>query len=111
MLVIITTSTYSTLTKSHFARAFGPAAANMLIRLAMPQLTAAFVILTCSHVQIITRLSSGYPMIYLWLATQFVGATDSTNSEDRKWSKGTIRWMVMYAMIQGGLFASFLPPA
>lgn len=29
------------------------------------------------------------------------------------WDVGriVIRWMVLYALIQGGLFASFLPPA
>lgn len=111
MLVIIMVSSYTTLTTSDFARRFGSAAANTLIRLALPQLTAAVVILLCSHVQIITRLSSGYPLIYLWLASKLVDGTGAKISHEKKWSKGIIRWTVMYAMIQGGLFASFLPPA
>lgn len=111
MLVLITVSSYTTLTRSGFARTSGPAAANTLIRLALPQLTTAFVILLYSHVQIITRLSSGYPLIYLWLASQLVDDTGAKISKRRKWSKTTIRWMVMYAVIQGGLFSSFLPPA
>jgi len=48
--------------------------------------------------QIITRLSTGYLLIYLWLASQFVYDNSVKVSEERKWSKGIIRWMVMYAM-------------
>ena len=30
-----------------------------------------------------------------------------------KWkpARMTVRWMIIYAVVQGGLFASFLPPA
>jgi len=108
MLAIMVISSYTALSASEL---FEPAAADILKRLALPQLIAAVVILTCSHVQIITRLSSGYPLIYLWLASQLVDRVGAKNPRERGWSKATIRWMVMYAMIQGGLFASFLPPA
>ena len=81
-------------------------------RLLVPQLVLAILALTTYHVQIITRLSSGYPIWYWWLA--------SLTLEDRKvqvlgkyWSppKIIVQWMICYALIQGGLFASFLPPA
>lgn len=80
--------------------------------LLVPQLALAILALTTYHVQIITRLSSGYPIWYWWLASWIL--------EDRKvqvlgkyWSppKIIVQWMICYAFIQGGLFASFLPPA
>ena len=80
-------------------------------RLAVPQLLLAVLALTNYHVQIITRISSGYPLWYWWLASKI----------DRqrplrliKWDipvKAIPRWMVLYALVQGGLFAAFLPPA
>lgn len=81
-------------------------------RLLVPQLALAILALTTYHVQIITRLSSGYPIWYWWLASLIL--------EDRQvqvlgkyWSppKIMVQWMICYALIQGGLFASFLPPA
>ena len=85
---------------------------DILRRLLMPQALLAILALTTYHVQIITRLSSGYPVWYWWLASMILG--------DRKIlifgkylspAKLTVRWMVCYALIQCGLFASFLPPA
>lgn len=71
--------------------------------LALPQLSLAILALVSYHVQIITRLASGYPLWYIWLAHQTVkGGTRPS---------ATIRWMVIYALIQAGLYASFLPPA
>ena len=55
------------------------------------------------HVQIITRISSGYPVWYWWVAGKVV--------EGDAWGKRTVVFMVMYAAIQGALFTSFLPPA
>ncbi|KEF57550.1 uncharacterized protein A1O9_05467 [Exophiala aquamarina CBS 119918] len=71
--------------------------------LALPQLILAILALTSYHVQIITRLASGYPLWYIWLSHQIVGG----------WSRTSviIRYMVMYGLIQAGLYASFLPPA
>ena len=81
-------------------------------RLLFPQIVLVFLALTSYHVQIITRLSSGYPVWYWWLA--------SLTLEDEKIrvfgrtcrpAKIVSGWMVGYALIQSGLFASFLPPA
>jgi phosphatidylinositol glycan class V len=87
----------------------------MLIRLAMPQLVLAVLTLTSFHVQIITRISSGYPLIYIFIASSLIDIRGGRS----KWvSGGSIdypqlitRWMVVYAIVQGGLFATFLPPA
>jgi GPI mannosyltransferase 2 len=65
----------------------------------------AILALTTYHVQIITRISSGYPLWYIWLAiVNCVG-------ENQKLLKWTTYWMVLYAFVQAGLYASFLPPA
>lgn len=79
----------------------------LLFRLALPQLTLAGLALTTFHVQIITRISSGYPLWYLVLAREI---TDE-DTKGTRFAKWTVRWMVMYGLIQGVLFASFLPPA
>lgn len=80
--------------------------------IAIPQLVLSGLALTNYHVQIITRLSSGYPVWYLWL-TSIVLEDRKLNLFGRKWrlGRGLLRWIVLYALIQGGLFASFLPPA
>ncbi len=87
-------------------------ARHVILRLAIPQLVLAVMAMTSYHVQIITRLSSSYPVWYWWLAS-----TMSENKETvvfgRKWRLARVisRWMVVYAIVQGGLFVSFLPPA
>lgn len=80
--------------------------------MALPQLVLAALALTNYHVQIVTRLSSGYPLWILWLASIILEESE-TNLLERKWrlGKALTRWIVLYALIQGGLFASFLPPA
>lgn len=81
-------------------------------RIALPQLVLAILALTNYHVQIITRLSSAYPVWYWWLACSIVSDGSQKESRGECTRPGLVsRWMVMYAMIQGGLFASFLPPA
>ena len=82
------------------------------LRLAIPQIILATLALTIYHVQIITRLSSGYPVWYWWLASLILENRD-TSLMGKKWSTACIisKWMVIYAIVQGGLFASFLPPA
>jgi len=72
-------------------------------RLALPQIVLACLAITNYHVQIITRLASGYPLVYIWLAERI-----STN---KKYSQLSTRFCVMYGLIQAGLYASFLPPA
>ncbi|MCJ1472255.1 ER membrane glycoprotein subunit of the GPI transamidase complex-like protein [Lambiella insularis] len=85
---------------------------KMMRLLSMPQLALALLALTNYHVQIITRLSSGYPLWYWWLAVSIIANQDRSLSVVQ-WAKPQVitRWMVIYAVIQGGLFASFLPPA
>ena len=79
----------------------------------MPQIALALLGLTTYHVQVITRLSSGYPVWYWWLAHFIIedARVIATPQECIKVGLVVTRWMVMYAVIQGGLFASFLPPA
>ncbi|KAI4124990.1 MAG: hypothetical protein LQ347_005520 [Umbilicaria vellea] len=81
-------------------------ARRVVLRLAIPQLVLAVMTLTTYHVQIITRLSSGYPVWYWWLASMM-----SQNREmvvfGKKWQLARVitRWMVVYAIVQGGLFS------
>ena len=74
------------------------------VRLALPELLLPLLALTTYHVQIITRISSGYPLWYVGLAATMVG-----NAQPR--SKTLVRFMVLYAAIQAALYTSFLPPA
>jgi phosphatidylinositol glycan class V len=75
----------------------------LLFRLALPQLALASAALTTFHVQVITRLSSGYPLWYLVLAQDVL--------DDKRVAKWVVRWFVMYSIIQAVLFVAFLPPA
>ncbi|PUU79323.1 hypothetical protein B9Z19DRAFT_1192659 [Tuber borchii] len=72
-------------------------------KLAIPQILLAVMALLTYHVQIITRLSSGCVVWYWWVACM-ICAGDAR-------AKWIVRWMVCYALIQGVLFAAFLPPA
>ncbi|KAK6071996.1 mannosyltransferase [Seiridium cupressi] len=83
-----------------------PLDASLLIgAIALSQLLLAGAAVTTYHIQVITRLSSGLPLWYFWLAQKLV---DSGTSKS---AGGVVIYMVMYATIQGALFASFLPPA
>ena len=82
------------------------------VRLAIPQLVLAVLAFFVYNVQIITRLSSGYPLWYICLAEHIVLYSElGTEEKSFLRSNYVFRFMVMYAVIQGGLFASFLPPA
>lgn len=83
-----------------------PIAADTFIlrNLAISQLVLALLTLTTAHVQIITRISSASP-VWVWALAMASGAGTSP------WTKNAVRFMVMYSIIQAGLFASFLPPA
>ena len=72
---------------------------------ALSQLILAALAVTHYHVQVITRISSGYPLWCFWLASKLGDAKGSVTG--RKF----VIFMVMYATVQGALFASFLPPA
>lgn len=81
-------------------------------RLAIPQGILTVLALTNYHVQIISRLSSGYPVWYWWLTSKMIDNSE-LKWRGTRWNFGRVivRWMILYALIQGGLFASFLPPA
>ena len=84
---------------------------TILRRLALPQMVLAVLALTSYHVQIISRLASGYPIWYWWLTSSIIEAQKASFGRIKVPSEIITRWMVMYAIIQGGLFASFMPPA
>ncbi|KAK8184117.1 GPI mannosyltransferase 2 [Phyllosticta citribraziliensis] len=86
---------------------------RFLIQMALPQLALALLALTNFHVQIINRISSGYPLWYLAVAAGLDGAAPLQHLAiaGKRTSASILRLMVMYATIQGALFASFLPPA
>lgn len=97
---------------------------RLLRSLAVPQFLLAVLALTSYHVQIITRLSSGYYIWYIWLAaflTQTSNFVSTDYSHGKKKPNATefglfspmevIRYMVLYAAVQAGLYSSFLPPA
>ena len=78
---------------------------SLLRSMAASQIILGILAIAIYHVQIITRLSSAYPLWYWWMARSL---------EDRSRAKvasGIVIFMVMYALIQGALFAFFLPPA
>ncbi|KAG9563181.1 DUF409 domain protein, partial [Aureobasidium melanogenum] len=102
-----------------------------LVCLALPQILLAFLALTTFHVQIVNRIATGYPIWYIVLAAAFVspnmvGRVDKTVRQDNQSSivatlkyqlskqstqQLVVRGMLMYSIIQGGLYASFMPPA
>ena len=82
----------------------------MLARLAVPQGLLAVMAFTSYHVQIINRISSGYPLWYWYLVTSAVDLSSSTPKHSRT-LVAAVYSMVAYALIQGVLFGSFLPPA
>ena len=85
-----------------------------LPQLALPQLVLAITAATNFHVQVINRLSSGYPVWYLAVARYIMGQNGPAALQNKlsPWvSQWVCRGLIMYAIIQGALFASFLPPA
>ena len=78
-------------------------------RFALPQLILALLATTNYHVQIITRISSGYVVWYWWIVSLLTTSMPRTVINNP--SKWVVRWMVIYSLVQAGLFASFLPPA
>ncbi|CAG9936678.1 unnamed protein product [Clonostachys rosea f. rosea IK726] len=73
--------------------------------LAASQAFVAVLAITSYHVQIINRISSGYIPWYWWIARCLM------DKQTQKFGWGVTVFMVMYAGIQGILYASFLPPA
>ena len=88
--------------------------ADLMPRLAITQLFLSGMAFVGYHVQIITRLSSGCIVWYWWVADMIMdaGSERTPKEQQRRNESGWIvRWMVMYGLIQGVLFAAFLPPA
>lgn len=83
---------------------------SMLVRLGIPQGLLAVMALTSYHVQIINRISSGYPLWYWYLASGAVDSLSSPKANHRVLTTA-VQAMVGYALIQGVLYGSFLPPA
>ncbi|KAF2020540.1 glycosyltransferase family 76 protein [Aaosphaeria arxii CBS 175.79] len=81
-------------------------------QLALPQLSLALLATTNFHVQIVNRISSGYPIWYLIIAT-WIAQTASSSAKEQTSMKPqwAVRFMVLYGIVQGALFANFLPPA
>ncbi|PHH80554.1 hypothetical protein CDD80_1066 [Ophiocordyceps camponoti-rufipedis] len=73
--------------------------------LAAVQTLVAVLAITNYHVQVISRLSSGFPVWYWWVAGRIL------DGRTRSRTRAVVLFMVLYAGIQGGLFACFLPPA
>ena len=73
--------------------------------MALSQLILAGLAVTTYHIQIITRIGTAYAIWHWWLAMKL---QDKQNS---RFGSRIVVFMIMYAMIQGALFASFLPPA
>lgn len=90
---------------------------GVMARLALPQLILTVLATTSFHVQIINRISSGYPGWYIMLAMALLGGQDCSGavSKIKRALTGKAEWivraMVVYAVVQGGLYASFMPPA
>lgn len=87
----------------------------IVFRLAISQVVLAGMAIFAYHVQIITRLSSGCALWYWWIAvkifdegTTMVRDSQSTDYRTLAW---ILRWMAVYGLVQGVLFAGFLPPA
>ncbi|CAK7211173.1 ER membrane glycoprotein subunit of the GPI transamidase complex-like protein [Sporothrix curviconia] len=95
----------STQKEDGHGRVFDPRLGPLVQCMTAIQFLLATMAFTSYHVQIISRLSSAYPVWYWWLAQGLMGGPRS------KLSGGIVVFMVMYASIQGILFASFLPPA
>lgn len=87
------------------SNADGERLALVVRSMAAAQMLLVALALLNNHVQIITRLSSGYPAWYWWVAACL------RSPKTRQLGSGLVVFVVMYASIQAVLFASFLPPA
>ncbi|CAD0098057.1 unnamed protein product, partial [Aureobasidium mustum] len=99
--------------------------------LALPQILLAILAFTIFHVQIVNRIATGYPIWYIVLAAAIVSPSMTSRDDKTIRSKDAsslvatlqhhlskqstqqlvVRGMFMYSIIQGGLYASFMPPA
>ncbi|KAL3455252.1 DUF409 domain protein [Aspergillus heterothallicus] len=84
----------------------------LLTQLALIQFILTVMAATSYHVQIVNRISSGYPLWYWYLVWQALETSGTTLSAKRR-SRIllVVQAIVAYALIQAVLFGSFLPPA
>lgn len=82
----------------------------LLGRLALPQTVLTVMAITSYHVQIITRISSGY-IVWYWFIAWIIMNQKKDSDQSLRMMKMWILWMVPYGLVQAVLFASFLPPA
>lgn len=116
MLAIMTYSALWTL-NAESGRLAG--SGRLLRSLAAPQLLLTILTFANHHVQIITRMSSGYPVWYFWIADLLMKEYSLVRldkkevgvQKQRSYASLAITYMIVYATVQGVLFASFLPPA
>ena len=78
---------------------------SILHNLAISQLLLTLLTFTTAHVQIITRISSASP-VWVWFLSM-----PSSQGASPALAKIAVTVMVLYGIIQGALFSSFLPPA
>jgi phosphatidylinositol glycan class V len=89
----------------------GSRAICKLPELALPQLLLAVAATTTFHVQIVNRIASGYPIWYLIIATWLDDQHTASPGKHLQRAQWFSRGIVVYALIQGMLYANFLPPA
>jgi phosphatidylinositol glycan class V len=83
-----------------------------LPELALPQLLLVVSAVTSFHVQIVNRIASGYPIWYLMIATWVVDSQRTPPVKDQSQrAQWFVRGIVIYSLVQGMLYANFLPPA
>lgn len=83
---------------------------DTLRKLALSQILLACMAIVSYHVQIVTRLSSGYIVWYWWVAYRMSSGV-RVEEEGIDWSKWVVRYIIVYGVVQGVLFSGFLPPA
>lgn len=90
---------------------------RVLGRFAVPQVLLAGLAVTSFHVQIVNRICSGCVGWYVLGAVGVVATADGggglmgSGKGRSRWVEVGVRAMVAYAVVQGGLYAAFLPPA
>lgn len=89
---------------------------HVMRQLAVPQIILALMAVTSFHVQIINRISSGCVLWYVVLAILMDGQSGTSRSGllgvlEGKRTELAVKAMAAYAIVQGGLYAAFLPPA
>jgi phosphatidylinositol glycan class V len=80
----------------------GTSGISIVRTMAVAQLLLVATTLITAHVQIITRISSAYP-VWLWYL--------AGSLQERRNIGIFVKFMVLYSIVQAGLYASFLPPA